>query len=66
MPGLGAIINALSGWAVHRKGVVHTSPGEPSHIATCSAGAGPDCHPALSQRLAQTGREQQPPPLARP
>jgi hypothetical protein len=59
MPGLGATIDALSGWAVRRKDEVHASPGELSHTAAPTAGAGTSRHPALSGRVTQSGREQQ-------
>jgi hypothetical protein len=65
MPGLGASMDALSGWAVHRKHVVRTNPGELSHTAAPAVGASAGRHPAFRRRLTQPGREQQPLPLAR-
>ena len=59
MPGQGATIDALSGGAVHRIRVVHTSRGELSHTAARAAGAGAGRHPAFRRRLAQLEREQQ-------
>jgi hypothetical protein len=65
MPGLGVSMDALSGWAVHRKRVVRTKLGELSHTAARAAGADAIRHAVLSLRVTQTGREQQPLPLAR-
>jgi len=64
MPGLGATMDVLSGWAAHRKGTVHASPDDLSHTASRAAVAG--WHPALRQHVTQTGREQRPLPLAGP
>jgi hypothetical protein len=71
MPGLGATIDALSGWAVRREGVVCTSRGELTHTGAQAAGPGAGQHPAFRgpptfrRRVAQTGHEHQPLPLAR-
>jgi hypothetical protein len=65
MPGLGATMDALSGWAVQRMWVTHTNPVELSHTAARAAGAGASRRPALSRRVTQTRREQQPFPPAR-
>jgi hypothetical protein len=65
MPGLGASMDVLSGWAVRRKGVVRTNPGELSHTAARAAGADAGRHAALRLRVTQAGREQQLLPLAR-
>ena len=64
MPALGATIDAVSGWVVPRKGVVHTNPGELSHTAARAAGAGAGRPAAFRGRVTETGREQQPLPLA--
>jgi hypothetical protein len=65
MPGLGATIDALSGWAVHRKRLVRTDPSELSHTAARAAPAGTGRYAAFRLRVIQTGREQQLLPLAR-
>jgi hypothetical protein len=57
-------MDALSGWAVRRMWMVRTSPGELSHTGARAAGAGAARRLALSRRVTQTGREQQPLPLA--
>jgi hypothetical protein len=64
MPGLGATIDALSDRAGHRMCVVHTNPGELSHTAARAAGAGAGRPAAFRGRVTETGREQQPLPLA--
>jgi hypothetical protein len=58
-------MDALSGGAIYRMGVVYTSPEELSHTAARVTGAGAGRHIALSWCVTQTGREQQPVPLAR-
>jgi hypothetical protein len=65
MPGLGATMDALSGWAEHRKGTVHASPDEQSHTVARTAAAGAGWHLAFCRRVTQAGRQEQPLPLAR-
>jgi hypothetical protein len=65
MPGLGATMDALSGWAVQRMCVVHASAGELKHAAAQAVGAGASQHPALMRRVTQTGHEWLPLLLAR-
>jgi hypothetical protein len=58
-------MDALSGWAIHRKRVVRTNPGELSHTAAPTAAAGADRHPAFQRRVTPTGCEQRALPPAR-